>query len=108
MSINKTIEAIRCLGDGDEVGNYEWRKDKQEWQLIDILEVDGLKSLADAYEALQSEIAELREALEHYADDLNWGYLGDSYTVYRHGRINETSGPDIAQAVLDKHKQEGK
>lgn len=72
---------------------------------------DDLKELADGYESLQSENAELREALGHYAEPRNWICCQPSYlhncredkcwmTQYE----GDGQGWDIAKAVLDKHK----
>lgn len=97
MSIEKTIAAIRELSDGDEVGNYEWDRINQQWQLMDILEVNGLKALADAYEAKESENAELREALKSvYETRPGPGFLYQSSDHHLCVKI--------AKAVLDKYK----
>lgn len=48
-----------------------------------------------------------KTALEHYADDFNWDWHGDTQNVYRPGNVSEVRGPQIAQAALGNPHRRG-
>lgn len=61
--------------------------------------------LADR-DSLQRKVERYEKALEHYADESNWG---DVPTVYRHGQRNLVEGYFVAAAALartDDKKEE--
>jgi hypothetical protein len=73
----------------------EWQKEMMQFPKAAMIE-----RCAEIIQTKETRIEELTKALEHYADQLNWDWHGDSHTVYRYGRINECSGTDIADAAL--------
>src|SRR5690606_1345115 len=57
-------------------------------------------------ELLEAALKSARKVIEHYADEINtWDYYGDSLTVYRHGNLTGTGGPDIARKWLEENQE---
>lgn len=89
MSIEKTIETVR---------SHEGE-----------ISISEICDLADAYEALAAENAELREAVGHYANKSHWDESGvfgtkhDRYLGSQHYHGTD-HGYEHAQAVLDKYE----
>jgi len=100
MSVEKTIEELREIRPSVNLRN---------WYDSKIITATALHELADGYEAKEAEVAELRKALGHYADPMNWICCQPSYlhncsedkcwmTQYE----GDGQGWDVAKAILDK------
>lgn len=90
--LTDAMEFIGVTFEGDELKIQPSRKAK--WARAQ-LAMDNVQ-----IQRLTEENARLREGLEHYGDELNWDWHGDSMTIYRHGQINEVDGPDHARKIL--------
>lgn len=101
--MEKVIETIEELREGQIVeiktGGF--------YREIEPIHTNDLKSLANGYKAAIAERDEMRQALEHYADQMNWEIRNpdsdewqDLYSPVK------CHGYDIAQAALNPQQGE--